>query len=271
MSTKTSTAALAKNRASSRGLPKRVPRHPAGVAAGLQTGKLDRQSVAPASIWHSRLHRHSERSLRSEDLRAIARFLCDDSLFYVRNQQVFQQAQITIRPEVAMKSSNRKTRNVRTILPVILRIALSLMLWTLGASMTLFAAEPKEHRVIHNFAVDRAKLESLQRWVNSGHDDWCRDPQRVAAESLQRVLPDDVNLELTSAPEGEWSRRTSAVYTIHTLDGLTIYRITLRRYRWLLPVAGSQRKTIWVPAQLEIVTHRDSDSNPPQGFVAAAF
>jgi hypothetical protein len=94
MSKKSSTAALASKRASSRNLPRRPPRHPAGTA-------------------------RKNRSLKKE-----------------QRLRRFQQAQLTIRPEAPMNSTHAKpTRNVRTILPVILRITLSLIFWTLGASM----------------------------------------------------------------------------------------------------------------------------------------
>jgi hypothetical protein len=173
-----------------------------------------------------------------------------------------------------MKFTNRRTtRSIRTILPVILRITLSLILWTLGTSMSLMAAEPKEHRAVYNFPVDRAKIEALQRWVNSGHDDWCRDPQLVAVASLQRIHPEPGNFELASVPiEVEPERKMTAVYTLHSLDGSTTYRITLRRFRWLLPLARSTHKIIWVPVQAEIVTRTNPDEGTTQpGFVAAAF
>jgi hypothetical protein len=154
-------------------------------------------------------------------------------------------------------------RTIRTILSVILRITFSLLLWTLGAApMRLVAAETKEHRVVYTFAVDRSQIEALQRWVNAGHDSWCRDPQLVASASLRRVLPDS-DFELASLPlELEHNRKTTAVYTFHSLDGRTAYRITLRRYRWLLPIAGSQYKMIWVPERAEIITRNVTNSSP---------
>ena len=160
------------------------------------------------------------------------------------------------------------SRTIRTILPVILRVTFSLILWTLGAvPMRLAAAETKEHRVVYTFAVDRAQLEDLQRWVNAGHASWCRDPQLVASASLRRVLPDS-DFELASFPlERELGRKTTAVYTFHSLDGTTTYRITLRRYRWLLPIAGSQHKLIWVPERAEILT-RDVTTSPPTSISA---
>jgi hypothetical protein len=153
------------------------------------------------------------------------------------------------------------SRSIRTILPAILRITFSLILWTLGATpMRLVAAETREHRVVYTFAADRAKIEELQRWVNAGHDAWCRDPQLVASASLRRVLPES-DVELASFPlELQHSRKTTAVFTFHALDGHTTYRITLRRYRWLRPIAGSQHKMIWVPERAEIITRDTTNS-----------
>lgn len=154
-----------------------------------------------------------------------------------------------------------RSHDVRTILLVILRVTVSLLLWTIGAApMRLVAAETKERHVVYTFSLDPAQIEDLQRWVNGGHDSWCRDPQLVASASLRRVLPDS-DFELASLPlEREPSRKTTAVYTFHSLDGTTTCRITLRRYRWLLPIAGSQHKMIWVPDRAEILTRTLSAS-----------
>jgi hypothetical protein len=173
-----------------------------------------------------------------------------------------QQAQLSIHQEDRMNPLHRKSiASIRTILPVILRITFSLILWTLGAaSMNLVAAEPKEHRAVYNFSVERAKVEDLQRWVNAGHDSWCRDPQLVAATSLRRIVPDSEDFDLASLPlEVERRQKTSAVYIFHSLDGNTTYRVTVRRFRWLLPVAGNLHKMIWVPEHAEILT-RDSQT-----------
>jgi hypothetical protein len=55
-------------------------------------------------------------------------------------------------------------RNIRMIFPVILRLTVSLILWTLGAAaMRIVAAESQEHRVVNTFDGARAKIEDLQR------------------------------------------------------------------------------------------------------------
>ena len=163
------------------------------------------------------------------------------------------------RQEDAMRNYGCKpVAGVRAIFPVILRILFSLMLWTLGASMELLANEPKaprERRIAYVFGIERDKVEDLQRWVNAGHDPWCRDAQLVATAALERVLPDNSGIELASLPvERENGGSTTVSYTFHTLDGETTSRVTLRRYDWLLRIAGSWDKMIWVPETAVTVT-----------------
>jgi len=179
-------------------------------------------------------------------------------------RRVFQQAEIVSCQEDAMstRTNEREARDIRRILPVILRITLSLILWTLGGGMVLeLAAEPvKEHRVAYTFAINREQTENLQRWVNEGHDTWCRDPKLVAAMAMRRLSEEFEEVEPASMPlEMEWREKREAVYTFHSLDGLKAYRITLRRFEWLTPAAGSLHRTIWVPEKVEIVTRATLD------------
>ena len=153
------------------------------------------------------------------------------------------------------------TGKLRVILPVILRITLSLALWTLCAlSVTIVEAQTREHRVVQVIPVNRAKVEDLQRWVNAGHDAWCRNPQMVAAMTLRRIAPEFANYdyELASLTSGDGTVfPTKATYTFHSIDGHTSYRVTLRRYRWQSKTAASLNETIWIPVRSETIT-RDS-------------
>lgn len=183
-----------------------------------------------------------------------------------KRHREIQQAQLVIHQEEVMNSNirQRAPRKITTIFPVILRITFRLLLWTLGAAtmnLTAAQAQPKEHRVVQTFPVDRATVENLQRWVNAGHDTWCRDPKLVAAAALRRVSPEFSDYELTSLPlEPERSHKTKAVYSFHSFDGHATYRITLRRCPYLLHTAGSLRQMIWVPESVEIIT-RDIQGN----------
>jgi hypothetical protein len=145
----------------------------------------------------------------------------------------------------------------KTILPVILRITFSLLLWTLGfASMNLTEAQVTTQRVVRDYPVDRIRLEHLQRWVNEGHDAWCREPKLVASAALNRVAPDfaDSEFELASLPtEHTTAHGTKSIYTFASLDGRITYQVTLRRYRWLLPIAGATDQIVWAPVRIEAI------------------
>jgi hypothetical protein len=161
------------------------------------------------------------------------------------------------------KANQLPAGSFTNIVQVIFRLTLSLVLWTFGVSamdLRIAQIQPKEHRLVMNFPVDRAKAENLQRWVNAGHDSWCRDPQLVAAEALRRVSADLAELESASLQlELEQNQKTKAVYTLHSLDGRTTYRITLRRHLYLLRSAGSVRRIIWTPESAEIITQDTRD------------
>jgi len=160
-------------------------------------------------------------------------------------------------------TQKRERKGISIILPFILRITCSLLLWTLGVSamdLRLRQILPKEHRMVLDFPIDRAKVENLQRWVNDGHDPWCRDPQLVAAATLRRVSSGLAEFGSASLSlELEHSAKTSAVYMFHSLDGRTTYRVTLGRHLYLLPTAGSLRRIIWIPETVEIVTRDTQD------------
>ena len=147
---------------------------------------------------------------------------------------------------MSARSAKHAAGEVRKMLPVILRVAFSLILWTLGGAAMRLGAEPaKEHRIVYTFAVDRGQTENLQRWVNAGHDGWCRDAELVAVASMRRISEEFEEVQPASLPL--------------ELDGLKTYRITLRRYEWLLPAAGSLHRMIWVPEKVEIVTRKTLD------------
>jgi hypothetical protein len=227
MSMKASTAALESS--ASRSLPNqcRAPRHPAGAKRSASEVK----------------------GPRSKD----------------KATQVYV-VQTAILREDAMNANNHFATHIhhKSIAPVMLRIAFSLLLWTVGfASMNLVEAQVKPQRVVRDYPVDRAKLEHLQRWVNEGHDTWCRDPKLVASAALNRVAPgfaNSENFELASLPtERTTAHGTKSIYTFASLDGRTTYQVTLRRYRYLLPIAGTPDKIVWAAVRIETITRPITD------------
>jgi hypothetical protein len=225
MSKKTSTAALDSIR--ERQLPnrRRALRHPAGEGSGNEVKK--QRSKEPG--------------------------------------KAFGQARIAFREEDVMNGNNVKLlpRRIRTILPVILRITVCLLLWTLaGAGMSVIEAQTREQRVVHKIPVNHTRIENLQRWVNSGHDTWCRDPKSVATATVRRISPEfahyDFELASLTTPEGKPSAN-KAVYEFHSLDGHTAYRVTLRRFNWQKKLAGSPSSRVWVPVRTETITRISLD------------
>ena len=223
MSQKTSTAALANRKWQSD--RRRAPRHPAGG----NVGSAARQQES----------NEKQRSVR--------------------------QALIAVQQEDVMNGNdtNKVGSKLRVILPAILRITFCLALWTLGArTLTVVEAQTRERRVVRELPVDHARVESLQRWVNAGHDAWCRDAKSVAAMTASRIAPELANYDFELAAlvnnDGSTSAR-KAIYTFHSIDGRTSYRITLRRFGWQNKTAGSPDARIWIPVRTETITRGSLD------------
>jgi len=155
------------------------------------------------------------------------------------------------------------------ILSVILRITFCLAMWTLGAmtmTVTQADAQTHEHRAVKDLPVDRARVENLQRWVNAGHDAWCREAKFVATRTIQRISPEFANYDFELASLTTQDRKLSAnnaVYTIHSLDGHTSYRVTLRHFGWQTKAAGSPKDRIWLPVRMETITRGSLDCDAP--------
>ena len=121
------------------------------------------------------------------------------------------------------------------------------------------AKSVEEDRVVTEIAVDRARVENLQRWVSAGHADWCKDARVVASEELWRVAADfsgdgfEMNL-LNEDSAGKAGGANRVTFEWALLDGRAVYRVTVERFAWLLPIAKSADATVWVPTSMEIRT-----------------
>jgi hypothetical protein len=117
-----------------------------------------------------------------------------------------------------------------------------------------------EKRMVKIYPVDRAAAENLQRWVDAGHDTWCRHAELVAAMTLREIaseMEDELTLA-SSSLEREEKSDTQATYTYHSLDGGATYRIAVRRYEWLKSDAGIA-DVVWIPERVEMVTESTRD------------
>jgi len=162
--------------------------------------------------------------------------------------------------------TNHPSGDARLTLPALLRVILALLLLLLGVAPTpLTYAQTQSHRVVKTYPVNRANAENLQRWVNAGHDTWCRDPKLVAAHTLEQFAPGlaDSTYELASQPlERKLSHGNVVIYTYHSLDGQTAYRVILSRPQWLRPIAGATSKIVWLPTRLEVLTRHENKTLP---------
>jgi hypothetical protein len=130
------------------------------------------------------------------------------------------------------------------------------MLGAMTLMPTALAAKTREEdRISHERVIDRAKLESLQRWVSAGHADWCKDARVVAAEELWRLAPDysGDGFELATRITGEIGGNR-VTFEWAPLDGRALYRVTVERFDWLLPIAKDTESIVWVPTSTEILT-----------------
>jgi hypothetical protein len=115
-----------------------------------------------------------------------------------------------------------------------------------------------EDHIVNERTINRAEVENLQRWVSSGHADWCKDARLVAAEELWRLAPEysGDGLEL-NAIGGETIADGGDRVTFEwaSLDGRAVYRVTVERFDWLLPIESDTEAIVWVPTSTEIRIH----------------
>jgi hypothetical protein len=146
------------------------------------------------------------------------------------------------------------------MLPMVLSITGNLLLWTLGFATISVATENNPQRIVQEFPIDPSRAENLQRWVNSGHDTWCRSGNLVAQATVQRIAPEfsTADFELVTLPaETKQLNPNKVIYTYHSLDGHTTYRITVVRYPSLLHSANPKDAQVWLPIRSEKITRAE--------------
>ncbi len=163
-----------------------------------------------------------------------------------------------IREEVMNGTFRGKAGTVvgKSLVSCIARVVLAGML---AIAVPAAMAGPAERRVDVSRDLDRAKIENLQRWVSSGHEEWCKDARLVAMGELRRVAPafagDSADVEvLPLDTESESAQRVVFEWT--SPDGRATYYVTVERFGWLLPIAGETEAIVWVPTHAEIIAHR---------------
>ena len=122
-------------------------------------------------------------------------------------------------------------------------------------SPAIATAAAQASKEVRTPRVDRLAIENLQRWVNGGHDSWCKDSAAVAAVELRRLAPEfsGNRRDLLALPAPSASKSGSeARFTWVSIDGSATYRITVRRFDWLKPVAGKVSNEVWIPSRIEV-------------------
>lgn len=120
------------------------------------------------------------------------------------------------------------------------------------------SATSADRRVEINREVDRVKVESLQRWVSAGHEEWCKDPRLVAMDELRRVAPAFAGEagDLEALPfDTESASAQRVLFAWTSPDGRATYHIMVERFEWLLPIAGQEGSIVWVPTHVEVTAH----------------
>jgi len=123
------------------------------------------------------------------------------------------------------------------------------------------AAAPKERTEVQNPKADREALESLQRWVNGGHDAWCKDAREVALVELRMVAPEFAGdrFDLTALPlKEDATAAKKAVFAWAAPDGSVRIRVTVERYEWLKALTKSEADIVWMPTRVEIVREEEA-------------
>ena len=133
----------------------------------------------------------------------------------------------------------------------------------LAGAMTLVplaapGAVREEDRITNDRNINRSEVENLQRWVSSGHADWCKDARLVAAEEMWRLAAEysgegfELNA-ISAEPIANGGNRVTFEWA--PMDGRALYRVTVERFDWLLPIAKDSESIVWVPISTEIRIH----------------
>jgi len=155
-------------------------------------------------------------------------------------------------PRAALRAGRSAAFRNLPVLSTLLLAAVAVL-----ASPFALPAKPHEQRIVLNRAINRPAVENLQRWVNGGHESWCKDARMVASSELRRIAPDfALSGDLQALPlQTEFLTGTKAVFAWTPLDARATYRVTVERFAWLLPLAGKRGDIVWVPTRTEIVAH----------------
>ena len=74
----------------------------------------------------------------------------------------------------------------------------------------------------------------------------------MAEGELSRLAPDDEGHRFLLNSSNLGNRMT---FEWASLDSRALYRVTVERFAWLLPIAKNTGSIVWVPTSIEMRTH----------------
>ena len=116
-----------------------------------------------------------------------------------------------------------------------------------------FAADDCSHK-IWKWNLDKKAALELQQSVNQGHQPWRMDDvAAVATEAIsdrKKGWADDNTI--LGVPTVVSQTKDNTMWVAKSEDGRVRYKVTLRKYSWLLRSAGDDwRRIVWLPASVE--------------------
>lgn len=104
-----------------------------------------------------------------------------------------------------------------------------------------------------NWKVDETEAMDLQASVNEGHQPWRTDDvSTIAAQAIEERKKEWSDFDaILDVPKVTFRSNNTARLTAKDTAGTIAYKVTLRKYSWLLKSAGEWRWIIWLPASVE--------------------
>jgi hypothetical protein len=103
----------------------------------------------------------------------------------------------------------------------------------------------------HEFPIDRSKARQLQVAVNQGHQPWRLDSRAVAGSVINQLR--NATGDVYHVPFIVLSTTMKRTVLIsYNGDNHISYRVTLRKFQWLLPLAINWQSMIWIPTDAAV-------------------
>ncbi len=112
---------------------------------------------------------------------------------------------------------------------------------------------------VHQIPISRGSYQKLQIFVNQGHQPWRLDARLVAIAQFLALEHRKIEGQNSDVPsQTVYEGRSLGVFEFDSASrkGLK-YKITVRKFKWLLHSAKKWSWAIWVPAEYEVINCND--------------